>query len=85
MIPESPEKREELNKFIDRAVVLLCEKDTLDEDLKILKDEVEENLGKDVAKAFKERYTARHQLNKKQEALEKLDTLLAEDGILKGG
>lgn len=83
MIPESIEQRKKLNEFIDRAVLLLCEKDTLDEDLVILKNDVEEELGKDVAKEFKARYTARHKLNKKQEELEKLETLLAEEDILK--
>ncbi len=82
MIPEAIEKRVALRDYVYRAVDLLVEQDTINEDLATLKDEVEEVLGKDCAKVFKTLYTAKYKakayfndISKKEEALAQVEIL----------
>jgi len=82
MLPESIEKRTQLNNLIERGVQLLREQDQLKDDLDQVKQEVEEEIGKDFAKEFLAKVKARHQAGKTRADADKKLEILAELEIL---
>ena len=85
MLPESIEKRAKLNKYIDQAVQLKREEDTLKEDFKEIKDMVSQEISKDAAKDFTKLVQVRYDKQKAEKNLEKIQTSIANDEILRGG
>jgi len=78
MLPQDLNKLKLLNKYVNQAVSLLHEKDTITEDLSELKNIVEEEVGKEYAKTFKATYDARYKAEKVQEEIDKKTTALEE-------
>lgn len=85
MLPESIEKRAKLNKYIDQAVQLKREEDTLKEDFKEIKDMVSQEISKDAAKDFTKLVQVRYDKQKVEKNLEEIQTSIANDEILRGG
>ena len=83
MIPQDIEKRKELNKLIERGVELLREQEQLKEDLKQLKAEVEETIGKDFSKEYLRNCKVRYKTVRFQEDANKRLEIISELEILK--
>lgn len=82
MIPSDPRKRKEYNDLINRGVQLLREQDQLKLDLAQLKDEVEEEIGKDFAKEFLAKVKTRFSCGKVQQTVDKKLEIIAELEVL---
>ena len=82
MLPQGEDKRKKLNKYVEQSVQLMREKDTLDEELKNIKEIVKEELEMPV-KDFGILVKTRYDKNKQEELKEQIDTALSEDEILK--
>ena len=83
MLPESPEKRALLNKYVEQSVALHREKETLTEDIAEIGNMVEQEIGKDFVKELKSIVAVRLQQAKIMAEVEKKSTALAESEILK--
>lgn len=83
MLPESPEKRALLNKYVEQSVALHREKETLTEDIAEIGNMVEQEVGKDFVKELKSIVAVRLQQAKIMADVEKKSTALAESEILK--
>ena len=83
MLPESPEKRALLNKYVEQSVALHREKETLTEDIAEIGNMVEQEVGKDFVKELKSIVAVRLQQAKIMAEVEKKSTALAESEILK--
>ena len=83
MLPESPEKRALLNKYVEQSVALHREKETLTEDIAEIGNMVEQEIGKDFVKELKSIVAVRLQQAKIIADVEKKSTALAESEILK--
>ena len=83
MIPNSIEKRRALNKLIERGVQLHREMDQCKDDLKQLKMEVEEEIGKESAKEFTKKVSSAYKAEKIKEDVKKKLEILEELEILK--
>lgn len=82
MLPDGIQKRKQYNELIERGVQLLREQDQNKADLKQLKDEVEEEIGKDFAKEFNKLVKTRFSCGKvQQDAKDKLE-MIAELEVL---
>lgn len=83
MIPQDLNKRKELNKYVDSAYNLHLELETLKEDLKEIKLQVSDTIGKDYAKSFDLLVKARLEESKLSEDAEKKLEAIEETKILK--
>lgn len=84
MIPADIEKRAKYNRYVEQAVQLMREQDTLKEDLKNVKEIVSEELGKDQASSFSGHVKARYDEQKVSDQADKLQESIEEHRILIG-
>ena len=82
MLPSGNEKRKQYNDLINRAVQLHREIEVLKDDLNQLKQEVEEDIGKDFAKEFPKLAKVKFQNGKIAEDAKKKLEMLSELEIL---
>ncbi len=82
-LPQTKEHRDKLNGYVNQIVDLMREKDTLDEEIKNVKDIVKEELDYS-PKGLNLLVKARYDAAKLNDEIEVRKTALAEDEILLG-